>query len=94
MAAHDRLDSLGSLSSVVERNGADVVVENVGLDNFVEAERTNWPEIAVNGSACATSVGPGISSVVRKRGVSVLKESDGNYYSVSECRLKRIRQEN
>lgn len=78
MTTHDRLDSLGGFTSVVERNGADVVVKNMRLDDFVEAERTNGPEVAVNGSTSTTSVVPGVSSVVRKRGIGVLKEGNSN----------------
>jgi hypothetical protein len=31
--AHNRLDGLGGFVGVVEWNGADVVVQNVGLDD-------------------------------------------------------------
>ena len=79
MATHDWLDSLSSLTSVVEGNSADVVVKDVRLDDVVEEVRTNWPEVAVDGRSGTTGEGPGVGSVVGKRRVSVLKEGDGDY---------------
>ena len=78
VVAHDGLDGLSSLVSVVERNGRDVVVEDVGLDDTVEKVATNEAELAVNGGSGSTSEGPGVGIVVRKRGVGVLEEGDGN----------------
>ena len=40
-------------------------------------------EFAVNGCSCTTGVIPAGRSVVRKAGVGVLKEGDGNYAIVS-----------
>lgn len=78
VVAHDGLDGLSSLVSVVERNGRDVVVEDVGLDDTVEKVATNEAELAVNGGSGSTSEGPGVGIVVRKRGIGVLEEGDGN----------------
>jgi hypothetical protein len=36
VAAHDGLDGLGGFVGVVEGDGADVVVEDVGFDDTVE----------------------------------------------------------
>jgi len=90
VAAHDRLDSLGSLASVVEGNGADVVVQDVRLDDVVEEVGTNRPEVAVDSRSGTTSEGPGVGSVVRKRGVGVLEEGDGDYKNVSETVLIEV----
>lgn len=55
VVAHDGLDGLSSLVSVVERNGRDVVVKDVGLDDTVEKVATNEAELAVNGGSGSTS---------------------------------------
>jgi len=73
---HDLLDGLGGLVGVVEWDGGDVVVENVGLDNTVEELTTDETEFAVNGSSGTASECPGGSLVVRKRWVGVLEEGD------------------
>lgn len=78
MLAHDDLDGLGRLISVVEGNGGDVVVKNMGLDNAVEKSASDESEFTVNGGSSATSVGPGLSIVVRQGGVGVLQEGNGN----------------
>lgn len=36
MAAHDRLDGLGGFVGVVERNGRNIVMQDVGFDDAVE----------------------------------------------------------
>lgn len=63
---HDSLDGLGSFVGVVEGDGADVVVQDVSLDNAVEEVRTDWPKIAVDCCGGATSEGPGVAGVVGK----------------------------
>lgn len=79
VAAHDGFYSLGSLISVVERNGADEVMQDVSLDDAVEKVRANGPEVAINGRGGATGESPGLGGVMRERGVSVLKEGYSNY---------------
>ena len=76
--AHDGLDSLGSLISVIEGNGADVVVEDVGLDDAVEEVAANESELAIDGGSGAADKVPLLSGVVRERGVGVLEEGDGD----------------
>ena len=78
MFAHDRLDRLSGLVGVVERYGADIMVEYVGFDNTVQELAANEPKLAIDGCSCTTSVGPRGRSVVRKAGVGVLKERDSN----------------
>ena len=74
--AHDGLDGLGGFVSVVEGNGGDVVVEDVGLDNAVEKVTANEAKLTVDGSSGTTGVGPGLGVVVRQSGVGVLQEGD------------------
>jgi hypothetical protein len=76
MFAHDWLDGLGGLIGMVEWDRADVVMQDVGLDNAVEQLTANEAEFPVDGCCGATGVGPGGGGVVRKRWVGVLEESD------------------
>ena len=74
--AHDWLNSLGGLIGVVEWDGGDVVVEDVGLNDAVEDVAAYEAEFAVNGCGGAADVGPGIAEVVGEGGVGVLEEGD------------------
>lgn len=76
--AHDLLDGLAGLVGVVEGNVADIVVEDVSLDDTVEDVATDEAEIAVNGGGGTTGEVPHLGLVVRKTGVGVLKVGDGN----------------
>jgi hypothetical protein len=76
--AHDGTDGIGGLVGVVEGDGANVVVEDVGLDDAVEEVAADEASLAVDGSSGATDEVPLLGVVVRKRGVSVLEEGDGN----------------
>jgi hypothetical protein len=79
MLAHDRLDGLGGLISVVERNGADVVVQDMGLDDAVEELTTDEAKFAVDCCGGSTSVGPGRGCVVGESWVGVLEEGDHDW---------------
>ncbi len=71
--AHDGLDGLGGLVGVVEGDGADVVVQDVGLDDAVEEVAADEAELAVNrGSGTADKV-PLVRRVMGKRRVGVLE---------------------
>jgi hypothetical protein len=59
MAAHDGLDGLGCEIGVVEGDGADVVVQDVRLDDAVEDVATDEAEVAVDGGGGAADVVPG-----------------------------------
>jgi hypothetical protein len=78
VAAHDRLDRLGSFVCVVEWDGADVVVEDVGLDDTVQELAADETEFTVDGCGCTAGVVPAGRGVVREAGVSVLEEGNGN----------------
>jgi hypothetical protein len=91
MRSHDLLDGLAGLISVVEGDGADIVVKNVGLDDAVEDVATDEAEVTVNCGSSSTGEIPGLRPVVREAGVGVLKESDGNYIckSAKTCSMPR-----
>lgn len=78
MAAHDRLDSLGRLVCVVERDGANVVVEDMGLNDAVKKAAADEAKFTINGGGGSTDVVPASSSVMRKGWVSVLEICDSN----------------
>lgn len=78
MLAHDWLDSLGGFIGVVEWDGANIVVKDVGLDNAVEKSAADEAELTVNGCSSSSDVVPALTGIVRKRAVGVLKKSDGN----------------
>lgn len=77
--AHDLLDGLGGLVGVVEGDGADVVVQDVGLDDAVEEGAADEAELAVDGGGGAADVVPALGAIVGKRGVGVLEEGDGDF---------------
>lgn len=77
--AHDGLDGLGGLVGVVKGDAADVVVQDVGLDDAVEEVATNEAELAVNRGGRAANKVPLLGRVVRERGVGVLEEGDGHW---------------
>ena len=78
MLAHDWLDGFGRLISMVERDGGDVVVQDVSLDYAMEELSTDEAELAIDrccGAACEI---PGFWLVVWEGGISVLKVGDGD----------------
>lgn len=78
MAAHDGLDRLSCLVCVVEWNGADVVVEDVGFNDTVEKGAADKAKLAVNSCCGPTDVVPAFTTVMRESWVGVLKVCDGN----------------
>jgi hypothetical protein len=77
--AHDRLDSLGSLVGVVEGDAADVVVEDVSLDDTVEKVSADKTHLTIDsGSGTADKV-PLVVGVVGKSRIGVLEEGNSNY---------------
>lgn len=73
---HHLLDSLRCLVGVVERDGADVVVKHVCLDDPVQKLTTDEAELTVDSGGGATDEVPGLGVVVRELRVGVLEESD------------------
>ena len=84
VGTHDGLDGFAGLVGVVEGDRADVVVQNVGLNDTVEDVTTNEAKVTVDGGGGATSKVPHLGLIVRERGVGVLQESDGN------CRSQNV----
>lgn len=76
MAAHDRLDGFGGFVSMVEWNGRDVVVQDVGFDDSVEQRAADEPELAVDGGCSSASETPRLGSVMSDRGIGVLQVCD------------------
>ena len=76
--AHDRLNGLSCLVSVVKGDGADVVVEDVGLDNSMEELSSDKAEFTVDGCSSATSKVPAVRFIMGEGWVGVLEESDGD----------------
>lgn len=58
VAAHHSLDGLAGLVRVVEGDGADVVVQNVGLDDAVEDVTADEAKVTVDGGGGTTGEGP------------------------------------
>jgi len=63
---------------VVERNCADIVVQDVSLDDSVKQLSTNETKFSIDRGSRSSSVRPALASVVRKRRVGVLEIGDGN----------------
>lgn len=78
MTAHDALDGVASLVGVVERDGADIVMENVGFNDSVQKLATNKTKFPIDGRCGASCVGPGLGGVVGQGRVGVLKEGNGD----------------
>ena len=64
MLAHDRLDGLGGLTSVIKWDAGDGVVQDMGLDDFVEEDAADKPEITIDGCGCTARVSPGFRGVL------------------------------
>lgn len=79
VATHNGLDGLGSLVGVVEGDGADVVVQDVGLDDAVQQVTADEAELAVDGCGGALDKAPLLAGVVGQRRVGVLEEGDGDW---------------
>ena len=79
VAAHDGLDGLGGLVGVIEGDGADVVVQDVRLDDAMQQVAANETEFAVDGRGGALDKSPLLTGVVGQGRVSVLQEGDGDW---------------
>lgn len=78
MFAHDGLDGLAGLIGVVEGDGADVVVQDVGFDDAMEDVAADEAKFAVDGGGGAAGESPGLGGVVWEGGVGVLEVGDGD----------------
>lgn len=76
--SHDLLDGLAGLIGVVEGDGADIVVKNMGFNDAMEDVATDEAKVTINGSSSSTGEVPRLGLVVGEGGVGVLEESDGN----------------
>lgn len=82
VAAHHALDGLASLIGVVEGDVADIVVQDVSLDDAVEDVTTDEAEVTVDGGSSATGEVPDLRLVVGEGRIGVLQEGDGNYKKI------------
>ena len=78
MLAHNWFDGLSSLIGIVEGDGGDEMVNNVSLNNPMKELSSNKPKLAINSGGCASGEVPRLRVIVRKGGISVLKEGDCN----------------
>lgn len=78
VAAHDLLDGLASFVGVVEGDGADIVVEDVSLDDPMEDVTADETEVTVDSGGSTTGKVPDLRLVVGEGGVGVLEISDGH----------------
>ena len=81
MFSHNLLDSLGGLVSVVEGDGAHVVVKDVSFDDSMEDVAADEAEFTIDGSSSSASEGPDLRSVVGEGWIGVLEVSNRNYAS-------------
>ena len=79
MAAHDGLDGLGGFVGVVEGDGGDVVVQDVGFDDAVKELAADEAKLAIDGGGGAACKIPNVSGVMGKRGVGVLEVGNSHY---------------
>ena len=78
VTTHDWFDGFGSFISVVKGDRADVMMQNVCLNNAVENTAADETEFSVNSCGGTTDIVPASSCVVRKRRIGVLKIGNGN----------------
>jgi len=78
MTTHDWLDGFRGLVCVVEWDGADVVVKDVGFNDTVEESAADETEFTIDCCSSSTNIVPASSCVVRKSWVSVLEVGNSN----------------
>lgn len=78
VAAHNGFDVLRGLTSVVEGDGGDQVMADVGANDVMEKMGIDEAEVAIDGGSCATGEIPGLAVVMRHGGVGVLEEGNGD----------------
>lgn len=65
MLAHDLLDPFSSLIGVVERNSADIVVQNMCFNDSMQQLTTDKPELTIDCCRSTSGIVPRVTSVVR-----------------------------
>ena len=89
MAAHDGLDRLACLVGVVERDGANVMVQDMSLDDAVEEVAPDEAHLSIDRCSSPASEGPGVWRIVGKTWVSMLEVGDGNYRNETSVCVRR-----
>jgi len=78
---HDGFDGLAGLVGVVEGDAADVVVQDVRLNDAVEEVAADEAELAIDGGGRAPNKVPLLGRVVGQGRVGMLQEGDGDWES-------------
>jgi len=64
--AHDGFDCFGGFVGIVEGNGANVMVQNVGFDDTVEQVTTDETKFTIDRCSSTASEGPCFGRIVRE----------------------------
>ena len=78
VTAHDLLDGLGGFVGIVKGDGADIMVENMSLDDAVHQMSANEAEFTVDGRRSTTSVRPRLGKIMGKGRIGMLQIGDGH----------------
>jgi len=76
--AHDLLDRIGSLDSVVVWDDRGVVMEDMGGDNVVEEVLLDEANISIDRTSSSANESPHLGIVVRKTTVGVVQISNSH----------------
>jgi len=76
--AHDLLDRIGSLDSVVVWDDRGVVMEDMSGDNVVEEVLLDEANISIDRTSSSANESPHLGIVVRKTTVSVVQISNSH----------------
>lgn len=79
MLAHDGTNGIRCFVSVVEWDRANIMMQDVCLNNAMQQVSANEAHLSVNGRCRAADIVPFFVGVVRQGRISMLKESNGNY---------------
>ena len=79
MTTQDRFDCLGRFIGMVEWNGRDKVMENVGFNDPMEKMAANETKFTVNRCGGATGECPSTGFVMRQRRIGMLKEGNSHW---------------
>lgn len=91
MLAHDGPDGIGRFVGVVKRDAANIVVQDVRLNDAVEEVAADEAHLAVDGGSSAANIVPLVGRVMREGWVGVLKECDGDCDIISKCRYGKTK---
>lgn len=76
--AHDRLDGFGRLIGMIEGDGGDEMVKNMGLDDAMHNVPADKSKIAIDCRSRSASEVPCVVLIMRKCAIGVLKVRDSD----------------